>query len=339
MRFHEAVIAILLLSSNFLIAQAVVGGSGAAPPCVPVPGHELLPIAGVGLGGGRIEGQNNLTILIWAPACPTEPHPAALLVHRGGFTSGSVWDLNQISLANSLVSAGIAVFSLGYRLAPGATLNDMITDVQRSVRYVRHEAPRFNVDPHKIVLIGDEAGGYLATIAGLMPPQAGKLTPYDWDRESDEIQAVVVLAGAGDFGKGVLSPTKGVLTPGGWTLIPSPELDHVNTSTQAASNMPVAKIDPLSLVRSAAPPFLLIQGDETNPDSGDVPTRLLHELQAVGDRTNLISIPHNRQELEGTQITGKYPEWHLSMIRWIRYMLTTQRPLDDETARILHIVQ
>jgi acetyl esterase/lipase len=339
MRFHETLIATLLLSSKFLVAQAVVGGSGAPPPCVPVPGHELLPIAGVGLGGGRIEGQNNLTILIWAPACPTEPHPAALLIHGGGFTSGSARDLNQLSLANSLVSAGIAVFSLSYRLAPAATLNDMITDVQRSVRYVRHEAPRFNVDPHKIMLIGDEAGGYLATIAGLMPPQTGKLTPYDWDRESDEIQAVVVLAGAGDFGKGVLPPTKGVVTPRGWTLVPNSELDHVNASTHAASNMPVATIDPLSLVHSAAPPFLSIQGHETKPDSGDVPTKLLHKLQAVGDRTNLISIPHNRQESEGSQIAGKHPEWQLSMIGWIQYTLDTERPLDDETARVLHIVQ
>jgi acetyl esterase/lipase len=35
----------------------------------------------------------------------------------------------------------------------------MVSDIQRSVRYVRHEAPRFNVDPDRIVLIGNEAGG------------------------------------------------------------------------------------------------------------------------------------------------------------------------------------
>src|SRR5215469_10159571 len=123
MRFHGAAIAALFLSSNFLVAQAVVDGSGAPPACVPAPGHKLLPIGGVGLGGGKIEGQKHLSILIWAPACPTEPHPAALLIHGGGLTSGSAWDLNQVSLANGLVSAGIAVFSLDYRLAPGATLN------------------------------------------------------------------------------------------------------------------------------------------------------------------------------------------------------------------------
>jgi acetyl esterase/lipase len=333
----ERSIAALFLSGSFLVAQPA---PPTPPTCVPVAGHKLLPTAGVGLGGGEIEGQKNLAMLIWAPACPTEPHPAALLIHGGGFTSGSAWDLNQVSLGNSLVSAGIAVFSVDYRLAPGATLNDMIMDVQRSVRYVRHEAPRFNVDPHKIVLIGDEAGGYLATIAALMPPQTGKLTPYDWDRESDEIQAVVVLTGAGDFGKGVVSPKRGLmLTPGGWTSLPNPELHAVNRSTEAPSNTPVATIDPLSLVHSAAPPFLLVQGDQTKPGSGNVPTRLLHELQVVGDRTNLISIPHNQQESEDSQITGKHPEWQLSMIGWIRYILTSQRPLDDETARILRIIQ
>ncbi|QEE30823.1 alpha/beta hydrolase [Terriglobus albidus] len=334
MRVHGVLAAALFLCGNLVVAQA----NGAASSCVFERGHEFLPLAGVGLGGGKIEGQDNLSIRIWAPACPTEPHPAALLIHRGGLTSGSGWDLNQLSLANSLVAAGVAVFSVDYRLAPGATLNDMIMDVQRSVRFVRHEAARFNVAPDKIVLIGDEAGGYLATISGLMPPEKGKRTPYDWDKESDEVQAIVMLAGVGDFGKELVSPTKGVLTPRGWTSPPNPGFHADPLSTESPSSSPVAAIDPLNLVHSAAPPFLLIQGDQATPNSLVVPTKLLDALRVAGNRANVILIQHNQQESEGSQITGKH-DWQMSMLGWMRFVLTTQRPLDGETARLLHISQ
>ena len=58
--------------------------------------------------------------------------------------------------------AGYAVFSVNYRLAPKYPYPYMAYDVERSVRYLRHNAKKWNVDPNRIALVSGSAGGFLS---------------------------------------------------------------------------------------------------------------------------------------------------------------------------------
>ncbi len=69
-------------------------------------------------------------------------------------------------VAEFLNAGGISAFVLWYRSYPyRAPL--MFLDAQRAVRYVRHHAAEFGLDPRKIALAGFSAGGNLAGVEGL----------------------------------------------------------------------------------------------------------------------------------------------------------------------------
>jgi len=43
----------------------------------------------------------------------------------------------------------------------------MVQDTERAVRFIRHNAKRWNGDPNKIALVGGSAGGFLSNMVGL----------------------------------------------------------------------------------------------------------------------------------------------------------------------------
>jgi acetyl esterase len=93
--------------------------------------------------------------------------PAVVLVHGGGWVRGDR-RVDVQPLFKPLSDAGFAWFSITYRLATDMTqFGVAISDVQDAVRYVRSHAATFNIDPDKIALIGESAGGQLAAMAAL----------------------------------------------------------------------------------------------------------------------------------------------------------------------------
>ena len=58
------------------------------------------------------------------------------------------------------------MFSINYRLAPKYPYPYMVYDVQRAVRFVRHNASRWDGQANRIALVGGSAGGFLSNMAG-----------------------------------------------------------------------------------------------------------------------------------------------------------------------------
>src|SRR5579885_1545900 len=89
-----------------------------------------------GLVYGEAGGQQ-LTMDYYPPAGPA-PHPVVIIIHGGGFVGGTSKNGSEAYCADFLAPAGYAVFAINYRLTPKFTLWDMTQDVQRSVRFIRH---------------------------------------------------------------------------------------------------------------------------------------------------------------------------------------------------------
>ena len=51
-------------------------------------------------------------------------------------------------------------------MAPEVQFPDPLIDVKSAVRFLRANADRLGIDPAKIAVIGDFAGGYLAAMTG-----------------------------------------------------------------------------------------------------------------------------------------------------------------------------
>lgn len=138
-------------------------------------------------------GGEKLTMDYYAPK-GAGVHPIAIIVHGGGYQRGNSKSGSEAYCADFLAPAGYAVFSVNYRLAPQYPYPYMVYDVERSVRYLRHNAAKWNADPGRIALVGGSAGGFLSNMVGLLSAPGDPAAKDPVDRESAKVQAVVTLS-------------------------------------------------------------------------------------------------------------------------------------------------
>src|SRR3984893_8635768 len=150
-----------------------------------------------GIVYGVADGQS-LTMDYYAPK-GAGPHPIAIIIHGGGYQRGNSKSGSEAYCADFLAPAGYAVFSINYRLAPKYPYPYMVYDVQRAVRFIRHNASRWDGQPERMALVGGSAGGFLSNMVGLLnaPGDASATDPVD--RESAQVEAVVTLFAQNSF--------------------------------------------------------------------------------------------------------------------------------------------
>jgi acetyl esterase len=97
--------------------------------------------------------------------------PAHVLVHGGGWVTGSVDELVADATArHRAVGGGCVVVLVEYRLAPEHPFPTPVHDVVASLRWVRDHADRLGTDPGVITAGGSSAGANLVTAAVLAAP-------------------------------------------------------------------------------------------------------------------------------------------------------------------------
>ena len=69
----------------------------------------------------------------------------------------------EIDYALRLNEYGLNAFTVDYRVAPDRFPLPLL-DARRAVRFVRKNAERFGIDPHKVAVMGSSAGGHLAAL-------------------------------------------------------------------------------------------------------------------------------------------------------------------------------
>jgi acetyl esterase len=112
-----------------------------------------------------------LSAMLFAPASDT-PLPVLLYFHGGGFTIGSV--ATHEPLCRHLAHlAHCAVMSVDYRLAPESPFPTAVDDAWDSLTWLREQASGMKLDPTRIALGGDSAGGTLAAVTALAARDAG----------------------------------------------------------------------------------------------------------------------------------------------------------------------
>jgi len=136
-----------------------------------------------------------LTLDVFQPA--SKNGVAIFVVVSGGYFS----DHNAINpgFCRPLLEHGYTVFAVVHGSQPRFIIPEIEQDIHRAVRYVRHNAGRWGVDPNKFGITGASAGGHLSLTIGTQ----GRPGPADAkdavDRESSAVQAVACFFPPTDF--------------------------------------------------------------------------------------------------------------------------------------------
>jgi acetyl esterase/lipase len=224
-----------------------------------------------------------------------QPNGSAIIfVVCGGWMSLHK-DINP-KLFSELLKHGFTVFAVVLGGQPRFAIPEMVTDLHRAVRYIRHHAAEYGVDPKRFGIVGGSAGGHLA----LMQAMAGSLGDPEAedpvDRESSRVQAVACVAPPTDFlnyGKqGAVQLGTGVLkdysAPFDFQVFDKAEKRFKRVTDEAQRREIAREISPVTYVSSDDPPTLIAHGDADEIVPIQQSREMIEKLKGVGVKAELI---------------------------------------------------
>ena len=238
-----------------------------------------LEYASVGLHSMRMD--------LYVPPGAKSPPPVVIYIHGGDWMYGN----RRRPRVLFLLERGFAVASIDYRLAPRFAFPTQIRDCRDAVAFLRANAPRYRIDPARIGVCGESAGGHLAALLGTAPDEKqffgtrrGKL--------DCRVQAVCAISGPMDieYLGGLADMVQDVIGKHPIQQLLGGTVDQKRDLARLAS--------PIRHVGPDDPPFLLVIGQKdwvVPPILG----RQMHQaLLDAGVRSELHEIPEMGHDMQ-----------------------------------------
>ena len=186
-----------------------------------------------------------------------KPYPVVVFIHGGGWRNGS----RRNRVFYPLVPRGYAVASISYRLTKEATWPAQIYDCKAAVRWIRAHAKEYNLDPERVGVWGESAGGHLAALLGTsggVKELEGNLGNPGF---SSSVQAVCDYFGPTDLVH-LLDQQAKLAMPSGNPSVSSKNFIEWLLAGPLAQHLKEAReASPLTYVSTHSPPFFIVHGD------------------------------------------------------------------------------
>lgn len=135
------------------------------PPLLAAPAVEVRTVPGA-------PGNPAVSIEVIGADASRKPRPAVLHIHGGGMIIGRA--RNMTSFCQSLATEfDCVVINVDYRLSPETTFPGPVLDNYAGLEWLHAHAAELGVDPARIAIMGESAGGGLAALVGLMARDRG----------------------------------------------------------------------------------------------------------------------------------------------------------------------
>jgi acetyl esterase len=239
------------------------------------------------------------------------PHPAAIIVHGGAWVTGDK-ARSVRPLFKPLADAGIAWFSIEYRLARGNNPESLISieglaalasasdDVRNATAYVRSHANEWSINPEKIILIGESAGAHLASMAALKPAPG------------QPPQAVVAFYSPSDLEK--LAKTSPRIPDSLRNLLKGSPLEAILLNG-------LRQLSPQTWISKSAPPFLMIHGTADMTVPFEQSEAMCAALRDAGANCELFPVAGAGHGFNYWETQPSMTAYKAKMISWIQSTL------------------
>ena len=245
-------------------------------------------------------------------------HRGIVYINGSGWHSALSYDAAQLKEAplgmpyiEKMVANGYTVFAINHRQEPRFRYPAAIEDAQRAVRFVRHNATAYDIDPDHIGACGGSSGGHLVSLLGTLGGEGSPEDPDPVERESAAVQCVVARAPILDLAR-VISSGAGVVASTADFMGMTPRGEAGALTTEGRT---YAEASPITHVSKNTPPFLLIHGSEDVTVPYDQSEIMLDALQSAGVASELLPIPFAGH---GPNFPGANdpPDYLGAVVRW-----------------------
>lgn len=216
----------------------------------------------------------------------------------------------------ALLQAGYTVFALNHRATPRFHYPAPVEDVQRAVRFVRHHAPKFGIDPGRLGGVGGSSGGHLVGLVAMLgaPGLAGDEDPVN--REPATLQSVVLRATPSDLRKMIGASALGTAAVVAFAgRLPTPNRDDQEVYRAAS---------PVTHVTSSSPPVLLVHGDKDDTVPYQQSEAMEAALRGAGVAVKLVPVTggvHGSNFGADGKPHPQFPEVLRESVNWLdRYL-------------------
>jgi acetyl esterase/lipase len=210
-----------------------------------------------------------LTMDVFTPNKPVNGAAVIVAISEGWYSDHAKIAKNIPLYVEPCLARGYTVFAVVHGSNPKYTLPENVEDLHRAVRFIRHNAHTYGVDPDRIGSTGDSAGGHLSLMLGGAgrPGDAKAAEPVD--RASSHVQAVVAFFPPTDFlnwgepGKRMLGQHPSVPLEGAFDFhYPDSLTNSFRRVTDSREREAIGRqVSPISHVSRDDAPTLLVVGD------------------------------------------------------------------------------
>lgn len=237
-----------------------------------------------------------LTLDVFTPAQNANGIGVIFVVSGGWF---SAHEAIGPALIEPLTRRGYTVFAVVHGSQPKFTIPEILQDMNRAVRYIRHNAQKFGIDPDRLGIYGGSAGGHLSLMQGTAGDTGNPNAKDPVERESSRVQAVACLYPPTDFlnygkpgenaiGRGVLDAFKApfdfhTLDPQHRKFVPVTEESEITAIGRT--------ISPVTHATADDPPTLILHGDADKLVPIQQAETIVEKLKAAGVDAKLVVKP------------------------------------------------
>lgn len=229
-----------------------------------------------------------------------------------GYSATPLKESPQVEIyVPSLTQAGYTVFTLTHRAIPTFRFPAPLEDVQRAVRFIRHNAAKYGIDGARLGGSGGSSGAHLVSLLATMDGAGEPLDPDPINRESAKLQCISARAAPTDLLNPKINTSLAAdalaLLLGASNVEAAPKTSVEYRTAWTAS--------PINHVSKDDAPVLLVHGDADRTVPFDQSELMESALRKAGVPVKLIRIEGGDH---GPTFPGAKnpPDYKMEMVKW-----------------------